>query len=408
MKKTFECLKRFPVLIVLLIIAVFFMPSSLAKPLETVRNAVVTAIGIDYENSEYEVSLISFLPTPTKDYIETYNINSVKASTMSDVMVKAGMHLGKNVTLFHTEVAVLGNSLLQNDVSKALDYLSREESLSNSCILIATNSSAKEMLKFLQENESNPSERIRELMHYNAQHVNCENSSVESFYKGFYSPVKTSFMPYLELKSNKNDDGVMLNNSAGSKQSSQINQSEEKKELKNEGKVVIFKNGKRVDVFSPEVMQGMNFLKYKKTQDNIVLENFSDGELTNAKVVYFLNKKKIIKIPSFENGVPVMNYAIKLYLDRVEMYKDRNELQRTIQLNNINEKSKLEIESKVKKEISKAIEKLRENKSDLIEVYSNFYLKKRKDFVSFLKNLDDKDDFLSFVVFNFNIEVEAD
>ena len=384
------------------------MPNNLAKPLETVRNAVVTAIGIDFEKSEYELSLLSFVPTPTKDFVETYNINSVKGETLSDTIIKAGMHLGKDVTLFHTEIALLGKGLLEEDVSRLIDYLSREESLSNSCIMIAAGSSAKDMLKFLKEKDLNPSERLRELMHYNAEHVNCRYSSIETFYKGYYSPSKSSFMPYFELVDSDDGTGIMLNStsSEGSQESS--SQESKKQEIKFYGKVAVFREGKLRSIFSPEVVRGMNWLSCQKTQENIVIDNYSDDELTNAKVVYFLSKKQIIKNASFENGVPVLTISLKLYLDRVEIHGDRNELKKTIQLDNINEKISRELENKIKGEMALALSNLRENKTDLVDFYSDFYLKQRKEYKKYLKNLDDEEDFLNGMILQVNIKIEAD
>ena len=407
MRKYYEILKRFPVLIFALITLVFFMPNNLAKPLETARNAVVTSIGIDLKDNEYEVTYLAFIPTPAKDFIETYNISSVKAETLSQAMTQAGLHFGKDVTLFHTEVAVLGNGIIESNLSKTLDYLSREESLSSSCILVATNKSAKEMLKFMQQEDINPSEKLREIMLYNFQKVSCQTSSVESFYEGFYSPEKCSFMPLVTLNDKKEDTGIMLNNTSSNSGSEQ-GKEKAQKEIQSDGSVVVFKNGKKVDVFDSKILSGMNWINPNKAEQDIVIERYNDEMLKNAKVVYHTNKKQITKSTNFENNIPIFSVSIKVFVDRVEVYGDRDVLNESIQLNQINNETKRLIETKIKKEFADSLSYLRKNKTDLIGVYYQFYQKNRGNFKNFLKSLEDREDFLNFVVFKLNITVEAD
>ena len=410
MKKIFETFKRLPILFVLLIVLVFFMPTNLAKPIESVRNAIITSIGLDYEEGEYELTLLSFIPTPGKGFVETYNINSVKGESLSQAMIMAGRHLGKDVTLFHTETAILGDGILKLDVSKVLDYFSREESLSNSCVLIGINEKAKDMLKFMQEEDINPSEKLRELMLFNSEKVNCKKSSVETFYRGFYSPVKSSVMPYLFMEEKNDDTGIMLNKSkgTGSESSSSAEEKSSQKEIKNDGSVALFFKGRMVKVLSGDQADNMNWVNCDNTIKSVKIENLTDDELTNATANYLIKKKEVVKSPRFENGTPVITYFIKLFVDRNEVYADRSELNKSIQINNINELVSKKIEQKVKEQFARALTILRQEKTDIIGVYRDFYEKRRSEFKKYLENLEDSEDFMKNIIFEVKVKVVAD
>ena len=143
-------------LIVLLILVIFFMPINLATDSESVRNAIVSSVGVDKVEQGYEITLLSFVPTPGKEFVETYNVVSTKGETISDALEKSQLQLGKVVKLFHAGVVVLGESVLNDDVVSAIDYFVREESIPSSCFLVGTNGSAKDLLTLLQQEEGNP------------------------------------------------------------------------------------------------------------------------------------------------------------------------------------------------------------------------------------------------------------
>lgn len=181
-----------------------------------------------------------------------------------------------------------------------------------------------------------------------------------------------------------------------------------KKDIESDGSIIIFKKGEKVDILSYETVNGMNWINCDKTKQDIEIENYNDENSSDGKIVYHTTKKDVIKSTNFENGIPIFTASIKIVVDRVEIYGDREKLNKSIQLNDINEESKRLVEAKIKKEFSDALSVLRENKADLIGIYYQFYQKSRKDFKNFLKNLDDSEDFLNFVVFLLNITVEAD
>ena len=125
MRRFFKTIKATPILLALIFIALFFFPSAIIAPAESVSNAIVTAIGLDKQENEYEVTLLTFLSYPNQSYTERYEIFTSTGGTLSEALTKAGLQLGKAVSLFHTHTAVVSENLLKEDIAPALNYLVR-------------------------------------------------------------------------------------------------------------------------------------------------------------------------------------------------------------------------------------------------------------------------------------------
>ena len=404
MKKIINQVKKTPIMIIFAIILLFFMPQNLAKSPEVVRNAVITMAGVDRDGEDFEITLLSFIPKAGKEFIETYEVTSTKANTLSQAFNDVELQLGKDVKLFHTEILVIGEDVLNDDVALVMDFFTREESISSSCLLIGTNSKAKEFLETLQKEDQNPTSKLSEIMLYNLNNFYEQGASIESFFRGYYSPTKASTMAYMNLNQ-QSDAEVLLNNPS---QAESGQQQQQKQAIENTGEIVIFKNGKKVDILSKEVVEGANWINSKTTEKNLVIENFSDDEVSNATIVYYLNRKDVIKSVYFQNETPVFLASIRLHIDRVEIFGEKKQSLKNIHLANLSEEAINRIQNEVKTQFATALEKLRSEKCDIMGIYREFYNKDRSDFVRFLDQLEDKEDFLNHVIFGITIDIVTD
>ena len=406
MKKLYHKLKNSPVLIVLFLVLVFFTPQNLAKSAENVRNAIITTVGVDKDGDVFEVSLLSFIPKAAKEFIQIYEVTSTKANSLSEAFNKAELQLGKDVKLFHTEMAVLGSGILTEDISKVLDFFAREESISSSCILIGTNKTAKEFLEFLQKQDENPSNKLSEVMIYNSNNIYAKETSIESFYNGYYSPVKTSEMAYLTLSDS--DNGIILSNPSGSGSSASGDEKQSKQQIKNDGGIILFKEGKMIDVLDNRFLEGVNWINPKDRKENIVIKNFSDEEVKNANIAYYLDEKDVIKTVSFQNNIPVYTASIRIHIDRIEIFGEKEEDGTNIQLINLTEKAKRRIQYEIKSQFANSINTLRKHNADVIGIYREFYTKDRQRFLNFLNSLENKEEYLNNIIFEVYVEIITD
>ena len=68
MKENIKKIFHNPMLIVFILILIFFTPLSIYSPGENRNRGIVTAIGIDKNNQEIEISLLTFIPTANQTY----------------------------------------------------------------------------------------------------------------------------------------------------------------------------------------------------------------------------------------------------------------------------------------------------------------------------------------------------
>lgn len=217
MKRFFNNFKKTPMLIVFLIMLVLFTPAAIFKPGENKDRAVVTAIGIDRVDDQIELSLLTFIPTANPTYNETNSVISAKGGCIADALYQAQIAMGKRVGLSHAKTTVVGNDLTQEDIAPSLDYLSRIASLSENTIFITTNSCAKDFLKASQCLGEDLGLKLDQLIGYDVKNVYVADTTLESFYKGYFSPVKASLVGYLEIiDENQADVASMESGQSGS------------------------------------------------------------------------------------------------------------------------------------------------------------------------------------------------
>ena len=189
-----KAIKHTPMILVLLFILIFLTPMAIFSPGENKNRAVVTAVGIDKMDEQYEVSFLTFIPTANQTYKETNSVISGIGNSVAEAVYEAQLSLGREIGLSHAKTTVVNESLFEEDVTSCLDYLSRIASLSENTIFICTNSSAKEFLKASQSLDDEVGLKLEQLINYNATNIYVSDTSLDAFYKGSYGPEKASIV----------------------------------------------------------------------------------------------------------------------------------------------------------------------------------------------------------------------
>ena len=431
MRRFLNTIKATPMLLALVFIALFFFPSAIIAPAESVSNAVVTAIGLDKKQGEYEVTLLTFLSYPNQSYTEKYEIFTTTGGTLSEALTKAGLQLGKAVSLFHTHTAVVSESLLNEDIAPALNYLVRVASLPQSCILIGTNVDTKLFMEFVKELDAEADLNLEELTFFNSNYVYWNDTSINSFLQGYYSPTETSLISYMPLM-NSTDDGIPIdkplntdNSTQQSGEQSSNMQSESSKsqssgesgagqsggqegqklELINDGNEIIIKRGVRVVNIDREILRGLNWFNSRTTGALLVLKDVNDENFNNAQIAYKVNEKQVRQRFDYENGVPVCTTSIRLFVNLTEVDGSKEDLRQKNEASYISDTVREKIEETVKKQISNSINLFVKNKTDVLEIYEQFYRAHRSETKKLLKQIGSPDEFLSHVVFKVVVSV---
>ncbi len=200
MKKQIKKLFQNPMILVFIIILIFFTPQSLYSPGQNREVGVVVGIGIDRQADEFEVSLLTFIPTAQQSYEQMNSVISGKGETVAKALYNAQIAMGRKVGLSHAKTTVVNQELLKEDVAEYIDYLSRVASLSENTVFICTDTSAKELLQASISLESTVGMQLEQIIGYNAKNLYVTDTSLEAFYKGYYSNAKSSLIGFISVE----------------------------------------------------------------------------------------------------------------------------------------------------------------------------------------------------------------
>ncbi len=439
MKRFFKIFIKNPMLIIFLIIMIGFMPTALFSPGENKNRAIITAIGIDKIDQEYEISLLTFIPTPNPTYLETSSVISAKGETVVDALYKAQISIGKRIGLSHAKTTVVGEEMLDEDIAPSVDYLSRIASLSENTIFISTNGTAREFLQASQSLVKDLGLKLDQLISYDVKSVYVTDTTLESFYKGYFSQVKSSLIGYLNLEeegketitsmdsgesssggtnsggsgneggnSGGNGEGNAGNSSGSSGEGSSGQSSASgKKKIVNNGDAILVKNGKKVKLLSEDIIQGINIINPKAIGQKIRIMNITNDEIEDANLTYIVRKKNIKKSLKLENGNPILAVEAVLGLELVEIEGEKDDLKLNSEYTLLTKEISDKIEKYCKQEFTKALKVLRANKTDILAITQKILSSGHK-YKEFYDNLEDKEDILNHVNFQLTVKCKSE
>ena len=412
MKNYLKGLCKTPMVFVFIFIVCVYGFGALGETAEINRYAIVSAIGIDSvgNGENLEVSFLTFIPIAEQTFTETYKVISAQGQSISEAMDYAGLHIGRQIGLSHVKLVVFNEQLLENDITRCLDYLSRSKHMSSSTKMVVTDASAKDFLKVAEQLDSGSSVKVSELVTYNSEYIYATDSSLELFFKGLFGPTRSSVVPYLVLEEGM-DNGITVSagggKDSGSGGSGASGGESSQKAIINNGNTIICKDAKKVAKISGKDVKNINFMKKGFNSGAIELENFSDEHFDEANLTFEIKDKKIKNKVLYKNGVPIFQIDLTLSLSLTEIDNKEGMIEENIEFFVITPQALQALEKKVRQSVADGIAIMREYKTDILDFYTIMHNTNKKEFDKFINSLEDKDDYLNHVVFMLSINLGA-
>lgn len=419
--KFLQILKKHPIIFVMILILVLFLPAGLSAPPEGLDFIHATSIGIDESEEGIEVSILAFVITPSKNYSESFYFLSAKAQNPAEAVELIAHSVGKRVVLGHAGVVVLGNEFAKNGVIEELNYLFRSHTIANDVFLITTNVTAKEFLQEEQKLITDAGIRLEELGVYNQKNSFFNDINLDSFYKGYFSESKTSVTAYMELLPENQasqsfatgESSSSNSQSGGGKQENNSNSqtANEQKFIQNLSRASVFYDGKLKTVLSEEETQGINWTSTALHNVKITVDDVNDENFTNAQLVYKVENVDIKKNGYFVDNVPVVEYNVLLIVDIDEVVSEIGDITNNITSGKtyLTTTVKKKIESQVKKEFSKGLNNLIINSTDALDalkILQKGSFSQTKKWLDSL-NIEYQKDYLRFIDFRMSVSIRA-
>ena len=426
-----------------ILIIILFIPYSLYQVPETDILSVITSVGLDKVEDGIQLSANTIVP----------NSGTMSGSGGSDGTVKPIVVKGKNVGdafsnlslivgglpgLAHGDSIVINKELMQEDVTKYLDYFVRTNNLTSNATLIVAENTAKEIIETTASQKGLRAITLSDVLLLNHEYVLTQKSNLDAFYANYFSKAPSIALPILNVgESNQSDDsslassattgsggaesggsGQSQNNQSqnsgqgsgqdGNQNSGQGGQSAPSKILKNEGKGAIVNKGKLVGIVEGKQMQGLSLLSKTVKKGNVQVDNINDKIFNDATLNFDIFNKSVKSYGYFANGVPVFNYDITLVLKLEEVVMDDYGVEAMTAVKNYMKGNIKELtESTIYEDISSIINKCKSTQSDILGVYDYFYKFHTTEWNKFLDSLEDKEDYLNYVVFTCDLKPQG-
>ena len=421
-----------------MVLVFFFIPTGLAKPPEGVDLLHIVTIGIDKIDEGLEVSTLAYVITPTTRYDENFFLLSAKAQSITEALGLISINVGKRLITLHIGVVIINQELANESAVDTFNYLFRSNTITNDTFLLCTTSSAKEMLMSEQSLIQASGINLKEVALYYENYMSLSDINIESFYRGYFSPTKSSIIPLVELVGEdeaiqttsseqqsvsviqKGESGDTQSESGGSSESEEgsIGESGESegssgggpKYIQSTGQAIVFYDGSLRTILSKEELRGLNWIGANTKNTNLHIENVTDENFENAEMYFRIEGDEVKMNSYFANERPVMEIMVKLYVKAGQIIQpdlaskkhniasDKNYLTETV---------RNKIENTVKREFSKGLLKIIENQTDIIDIYRTFSLQNYNKFQKWYESLDESKDFLREIDYRVNVRVKA-
>lgn len=400
-------------LLLVILMLVFFQPT-VSLPEQSKTENIVVAVGVDKMDEEYEVSIQYILPYKSSGENEL-KLGSIKAENVAEGMHKMNLLFGKNSGFAHCKMLILNDKVCEEDITSVIDFFSRIKTNSNNILLINTPTSAKDVLSTASDLNSDLYIAMNCKCLYGHRHYQ-NLKSLGDYYDSFFGPTKCITITIIDTEKQSAEDsssgggsssgGSSGGDSSNPSSSSSTSPPEEEKKMKNEGKLAVIKNGRKILELSEEQSVDLNWFNPKVRDQFFTIKDFSDEYISNANLTFDIFEKKVKVKTHFEGNIP--HYTLKLDLSvRANQLSSENisEIYYEVMTIQFSEKLKESLKQYVSNSLSAAEALFKQKEYDVIDCYSNFHKFQNKKFKTYLNSLDEDEYFLKNVVFHYEIEI---
>ena len=425
------------ILLVILLLFIVMFPVTISLPQQSRSENIVTAIGIDKNGEEYEVSLQYLIPYAGSSE-NALKCASMKGKSVGEAIEKFNLDFGKVSGFAHCRVIVFNNEASDEGLNGALDYLQRIKTNTNNIFLVSTEKSAKKLLDSVKDLNSE-FYVILSRDSVAGQHNHYESlKSFGDYYDAILGPVKCIAINNINVEedtSSSSNGGASSGGSSGSGESSTSggensgesgsssgggssgsgSSSESSgggsskstaSKIKNDGSLTIIKDAKRLLTLTQSESDSLNWFNGKVKDMTLKVTNFSDEIYKDADITFDVYKRFTGIDTYFKNGVPIYKLNLLVDVTIIEAVKKDVTSEEFVPANSLfSDTLKEAVISEIKNKLRNAESNFKQNKYDVVNCYTHFHKYNNRDFKDYLKKLDDGEYFLDNVVFEYNVMV---
>lgn len=403
------------VFFVFLILIIITLPNTLYKQSDKDKTIVTSSIGIDLiDENKYDVTILAVIPKGENDINSNLEVFNGQGDTVSEALDNISFNIGRKIGLAHCDCIIFNEKLMENNLTQILDYFIRTANLSTNPSLIATPTSARDLLEAVKSSNNLLDLSLKNIINSQEDRTLLQNTTIDRFYRAYYSPNSTFTIPILSVKdsSDSSSSGSSGGSSQESNQGSSSQQSggqggNENKKIENKNEIAIVRDGKFLNKLSDDEEYIYSLLSKPAHYQKFVLENINDENFTNSTVIFQEADKIIVPKYKFEDGKPVVEYNIWLsvMIDEVKSKDNHDYSSINGTENYLTDTIKNEFEKQINEKLNNTIELMQSNKYDVLNLYAKFNAFKHKKFMNYINSVGGIKEYMSQMSIKINVKL---
>ena len=181
----------------LAIIVLIFTAPQLNKEAMSKSEAIVTMLFVDKKEDKFNLAVSVLAPGQERN--KNLEIYTGGGSTISEAVDSVALALGKEIGFAQCQIMGLGPTLCEEGVMQALDYMTRTKKVGRNAVLISFEGEVNEFAQAAKDISTNKNLNLDEIISFDKRYLLSQDSSIESFYIGYFSDLGLGIMPKLSL-----------------------------------------------------------------------------------------------------------------------------------------------------------------------------------------------------------------
>lgn len=422
----------------IIIFLLLLFPQSLTDQAKLNMRVIITGIGVDYIDNQYQITSQLVLPeNGTQSGGISAHISYITATgqSISECVQNTSYKLGKFTELSHIEFILVGETMKEHNLASSLDYFFRNFKLKKSVMLLTCFGQAKDAIYKTSQLELGVALSLQKVYISHERSLNAVATTYIDFISNSNSVSGTSVIDTFIITTDDENSSSTNSASEGSEQSqgssSQSSSSEasqgasstsgnssqsESEQINKSAKIkvntplIFFKNG----LFSGKITDenavwGYYFANKKSNNGNIFLTDFSYAEIANANINIRIDQMNKTHKVEFVSGKPIQVINIKIKEARIDEIAPINAANTTIYKylkpdvqNAILEGAK----DKIKNLINKTFTESQSQNFDIFKTADLCYKYHPEKWKNFIKNADNPNNYIQDVSVVVNVDFE--
>lgn len=199
--------------LVVLLVMIFAFPASMSTQARLNMRIIITGLAIDKVDDGYEVTAQIVKTTPGTESSgtgATINFISDTGNTLISAISKLSYKSGKVAGFSHTNFILLGKKMLENDLTKDLNYFIKDNIIKDSVLVLIADGSAKEEIMKTKDVELSVGLGLQKVFMYKEKESDGTMTTLLTFMNNSNNFSKTAVASVLSLNPNSNSNEKSL------------------------------------------------------------------------------------------------------------------------------------------------------------------------------------------------------